>query len=164
MFNDVDPPDPAERRTFLLPDHQRALGFLFMFSRQAPDDLETDAERTANGLPTRPGFACAMNSNAAPPMFIADFMGATLFRNPGGNESLYVLLSTQTPDVEVARVMHCTEEITGTVSVTLGSKNVTGVGTQFTSELATGTSKNAVLESRVVEINMRLTQSQTIQH
>jgi hypothetical protein len=48
----------------------------------------------------------------------------------------------------VALNMHCIEQITGTVSATSGSKTVTGVGTQFTSELAAGVSpfpKNSVI-------------------
>ena len=145
MFNQNDPPDPESRDTFLLPDHVRALGMIFLFSHQTPDDVETDADRAALGFPTRPGFACAANSGAAPGFTPMDYMGAFLHRH-GSEQYVYVVLATNTPDAEVALNMHCTEEITGTVSTTLGSKIVTGVGTQFTSELTTGTSnKNSIL-------------------
>jgi hypothetical protein len=147
MFNFNDPPDPQARETFLLPNHVRALGMVFFFSPQTPDDVETDAQRTALGLPTRPGFACAANSGNPPPFTPMEFLGAFMHRY-GGEEYVYIMLSTNTPDAEVALNMHCIEQITGTVSATSGSKTVTGVGTQFTSELAAGVSpfpKNSVI-------------------
>lgn len=126
--------NPGENVDFttLLPISTDALGTSILLSHQTPDDLETDAQRVAQGL--FGAFNCAANSQKRPPLRPFQYEVGDIYEVLG-NQALYLFISASEDDVAIAEQMHLTVELSGTFSTTAGSTTVTGVGTSFTTEL-----------------------------
>ena len=129
--------------TSLIPRDDGAVATNFFFTHQTPDDLETDLEREASGHPTGKGYANALLSNKAPGTVPYQYVRARKHNDPtSAYEVVYLYHDDISDDIAVAQQMHQTVQLTGTLSVSSGSTSVTGVGTQFTTELATSGRKS----------------------
>lgn len=161
--------------TSLFPRDDGAVATNFFFSHEAPDDLETDQQRETNGHPTGKGYANALLSNVPPGSVEFQYIRARKHNDPTTTyEVVYLYHDNTLDDNAVAQQMHQTVQLTGTLSVSSGSTSVTGVGTQFTTELATsgrksilrfeGDTTNYTISSITDDTNLTLTSNALVTH